>query len=275
MLQTITLCMALVLALLAVPKPSPEWKLAWHDEFNRDGPPNTANWSFEHGFVRNEEAQYYQPENAACRDGKLIIEARREHKRNPDYKPGGTDWKNREWIDFTSACLITRHKQEFTYGKFEMRARIDTRPGSWPAFWTLGIDIDRVGWPACGEIDVMEYFKGIVLANVCHEIDGRQQWASTKRPIAELGGEEWAKRFHTWTMEWDEHRIDLFLDGRLMTHFNVSDDDKPGAPNAFHQPHFILLNQAIGGTSGGDPSHTQFPVRLEVDWVRVYQRVAG
>ncbi len=261
--------LALLLLLIGTSVQAEEWKLVWHDEFDRDGKPDPANWDYEHGFVRNRELQYYQPENAVCRGGMLIIEARREHKRNPDYRPGGKDWRNREGIDYTSACLITKGKHEFTYGKFEMRARIDTRLGSWPAFWTLGTSMPEVSWPACGEIDIMEYYAGTVLANVCHGLQGKQIWTTTKRPIAEMGGDAWTKQFHVWTMLWDEQRIDLLLDDKLMTHFVISGNEL--AKTAFRKPQYILVNQAIGST-GGDPAKTDFPVRLEVDWVRVYQR---
>jgi len=260
-----------LLLLLATPSFAAEWKMVWHDEFDKDGKPDPANWDYERGFVRNDELQWYQPENATCKDGLLIIEARREQKANPDYKPGARGPRGREKIEVTSACLITKGKHEFTYGKFEMRARIDTRLGSWPAFWTLGTSIGRVGWPECGEIDIMEYYTGTVLANVCHGLNRRQKWLTTKKPISELGGEAWAKEFHVWTMEWDEKRIDLLLDGKLSARFEVSGDDEAGKDNAFRKPHYILLNQAIGGTSGGDPSKLEYPVRLEVDWVRVYQ----
>jgi beta-glucanase (GH16 family) len=262
---------AAVAPLLAAPGRAADWKMAWHDEFDRDGKPDPANWDYERGFVRNNELQYYQPENATCRSGMLIIEARREHKRNPDYRPNGRGWKNREWIEYTSACLVSRHKQEFTYGKFEMRARIDTRLGSWPAFWTLGVS---GGWPAGGEIDTMEYYTSKVLANVCYGFHGKQNWTATRKPLAELGGDAWAKQFHVWTMEWDKNKIDLLLDGKPMTHFLIKDDDE-AAKAAFRQPHYILLNQAIGGTQGGDPAKTKFPVRMEVDWVRVYQKAAA
>ncbi|HWY85205.1 MAG TPA: family 16 glycosylhydrolase, partial [Gemmataceae bacterium] len=110
-----------------------------------------------------------------------------------------------------------------------------------------------------------------LLFNVCHGLKGKQTWVDSKVPLKKIGGPAWAKEFHIWTMEWDEKRVDLFLDGVLMTHFHVADDDEPGKENAFRKPHYILLNQAIGGANGGDPSMTEFPVRLEVDWVRVYQ----
>jgi beta-glucanase (GH16 family) len=260
-----------ILALSLAATQAAEWKMVWNDEFDRDGAPDPANWGYERGFVRNNELQYYQPENATCRGGLLVIEARREHKPNPDYRAEGRGWRNRQSIEYTSACLISRRKHEFTYGKFEMRARIDIRHGSWPAFWTLG---SRLRWPACGEIDIMEYYRDTLLANVCYDLDGKQQWTTTRKPIAKLGGDAWAKQFHIWTMEWDQQNVDLSLDGKRMTHFRIADDDE-AAKAAFRQPHYLLLNQAIGGTNGGDPAQTDFPVRFEVDWVRVYQKAAS
>ena len=248
-----------------------DWKLVWSDEFNTNGAPNSVNWNYERGFARNNELQWYQPENAFCTNGLLVIEARRERKPNPNFTTNRPDWRqNRAWIDYTSASLTTRRLREFTYGKFEMRARIDTRLGSWPAFWTLGAQ-RRIRWPACGEIDIMEFYTGTVLANFGYGLDGKTKWLANKKPLAELGGEAWSKEFHTWTMEWDEKKIDLLLDGKLMNHFDLADADNADRGNPFHRPEYIILNQAIGGDNGGDPSATAFPLRYEIDWVRVYQ----
>jgi len=248
-----------------------DWQLVWHDEFEKDGKPNPDNWDYERGFVRNQELQWYQPDNAVCRGGMLVIEARREHKRNPDYRQGSDDWRNREWIDYTSACLISKKKHEFTYGKFEMRARIDTRLGSWPAFWTLGASYGHhIPWPECGEVDIMEYYTDKVLANVFYSKAFRKEQMVVSRPLAELGGDAWSKEFHVWSMGWDERRIDLFIDGKPVLHFDVDQATDGGEYNAFRGPHYMLINQAIGA-NGGDPSKTEFPIHLEVDWVRVYR----
>src|SRR5665213_1819059 len=116
--------------LISTARGADDWKLVWHDEFDTNGAPNPVNWNYEHGFVRNQELQWYQPENAYCTNGLLVIEARPEHKPNPRFEAGSQNWAaSRQWIDYTSASLTSRHLQEFKYGKFEMRARIDTRLG--------------------------------------------------------------------------------------------------------------------------------------------------
>jgi beta-glucanase (GH16 family) len=160
---------------------STDWKLIWADEFDTNGAPNPANWNYENGFARNHELQWYQPENAFCTNGLLMIEARKEHKPNPDFDPDSNKWANqRKWIEYSSASITTRKLHEFTYGKFEMRARIDNRLGSWPAFWTLGATPGR-HWPACGEVDIMECYTGTVLANFGWQVDGKTKWVASKK----------------------------------------------------------------------------------------------
>jgi beta-glucanase (GH16 family) len=250
-----------------------EYKLVWADEFNRDSPPDPNNWVFEQGFVRNEELQWYQPENASCKDGLLVIEARREHLANPSYDPNSRSWRrSRQYAEYTSACLTTRRLHSWTYGRFEMRGRIDTRPGMWPAFWTLG---SARPWPGCGEIDIMEYYRGLLLANACWEGQrrGATVWDDLRKPITEFGDPNWSAKSHIWRMDWDKDQIQLYIDNQLLNTVDLSRTvNGVSQVNPFHEPHYILLNLAIGGTSGGDPSQTSFPARFEIDYVRVYQK---
>jgi beta-glucanase (GH16 family) len=244
------------------------WRLVWSDEFDTDGPPDPSHWNFERGFVRNQEAQWYQPANAVVEGGILTIEARREQVPNPSYQAGSTDWRrNRQLAEYTSASMTTAGKHAFMYGRFEMRGRIDTRAGSWPAFWTLG---SATPWPQSGEVDIMEFYNGRVLANVCIPAGATCGWSSVTRPVAQLGGAAWTSEFHVWAMEWDAQRIDLYLDGTLVNHFVVGSIPQPNPYTTKTQ--YLLVNFAIGGTNGGDPSGTAFPMRYEVDYVRVYQR---
>ena len=249
-------------------------KLVWADEFNKDGRPDTKNWTYERGFVRNQELQWYQPENARCENGMLIIEGRRQRKENPRYRADGRDWKqNREYAEYTSASLTTRRLHSWKFGRFEMRGRIDTRAGLWPAFWTLGIEGP---WPGNGEIDIMEYYRGVLLANAAWATEKRwvAKWDDSKKPITEFNDPDWSGKFHIWRMDWDADSIKLYVDDMLLNEVDLSktiNKDEQGK-NPFHQPHYIILNLAIGGKAGGDPSNTKFPAKFEVDYVRIYQK---
>jgi beta-glucanase (GH16 family) len=239
----------------AFSQPSHEnYELIWGDDFSVDGLPDTKNWGYEVGCsVRNNELQYYaqaREQNSRIENGNLIIEARRESMNGCSY---------------TSANLISK-KKDFKYGLFEIRAKIDTRAGSWPAWWWLP---NSGGWPKGGEIDMMEFYKGNLLFNV---MDGNQKWTSKTKAVSSLGN-SWADSFHVWTWEWDSLKIDLWLDGTLMNHYLVANADGtgPNGENPFRRPGYMLINQAIGGNNGGDPSGTTFPVKYIVDYVHVYK----
>lgn len=254
-------------------KSMPGYQLVWADEFNKNGKPDTCSWRYEHGFVRNEEDQWYQEDNAYCMDGLLVIEARREALPNPRFSKDGKDWRTkRDSIHYTSSSINTSRKHSWQYGRFIMRGRIDISAGIWPAWWTLGV---QGNWPANGEIDIMEYYKRKLLANIaCADANHKALWYSNTFPIDSLGGEKWASQFHIWRMDWDENAISLYLDDVLLNQVKLDQlfnrDGSKVIP--FRQPHYMLLNLAIGGMNGGDPSATRFPKKFEVDYVRVYQR---
>jgi beta-glucanase (GH16 family) len=134
----------------------------------------------------------------------------------------------------------------------------------------------------------MEYYRGLILANVAwsardnppgHSRRGHQIWEAwwddRRIPLAELGGAEWARGFHVWRLDWDEHDIRIYVDDRLLKHVELKHTENTDGESAFRRPHYLLLNLAVGGTQGGDPSMTEFPGRFEVDYVRVYQKQAA
>jgi beta-glucanase (GH16 family) len=250
------------------------YKLVWADEFNKNGLPDSTSWKHEIGFVRNEEAQWYQPENAWCENGMLIIEARREEKSNPLYKPNSNNWREKnQQIEYTSSSINTSGKYSWQYGRFEMRGKIDIQDGCWPAWWTLGV---KGQWPSNGEIDIMEYYNKKLLANIATGTNQqyKAKWFANTFNIDSLGGQAWADKFHVWRMDWDEKAIALYVDDILLNKVALEQLVNVDGTNInpFKQPHYMLLDFALGGVNGGDPSKTQFPRKFVVDYVRVYQK---
>ncbi len=251
-------------------------KLVWNDEFNKVGKPDTSSWRYEKGFVRNQELQWYQEENANCKSGVLLIVGKREKLANTGYAAGSNRWQtSREFAEYTSSSIQTRGFHQWQFGRFEIRARIDTSRGSWPAIWTLGVS---GGWPSGGEIDIMEFYrvKGVptILANFAWgtEKRGVAKWDDLKKPLSDFTSIDpaWPKKFHVWRMDWDKDSIKLYLDDLLLNDIAVKDCVNPDGFNPFLQPHYLLLNLALGA-AGGDPSNSQFPITYEADWVRIYQ----
>jgi len=248
--------------------------LVWADEFNNNGKPDATSWTHEQGFVRNEEAQWYQQDNAWCENGLLVIEGRKETRPNPGFKKESGDWRsNRENAEYTSSSIKTAGKHSWQYGRFVMRGKIDVSSGLWPAWWTLGVSGE---WPSNGEIDMMEYYRGKLLANIAVGTSKKYQaeWHSNSKSIIELGGPEWVSKFHIWRMDWTEKDIALYIDEQLLIKVDMDSlYNKDGSnTHPFKQPHYMLLNLAMGGTNGGGLENTKFPNRFEVDYVRVYQK---
>jgi beta-glucanase (GH16 family) len=272
-----TFAITLQIAPAPVPtEPPADYALVWSDEFSEQGRPNPQNWTFENGFVRNQELQWYQPQNAGVENGLLVIEARREGRANAGYEAGSSDWRrSRDAAEYTSASLTTRGLHAWQYGYFEMRARIDTRGGLWPAWWTLGTS---GSWPHNGEIDIMEYYRGTLLANAAWggASRGRPIWDDSRKPVATLPDADWSTKFHVWRMLWDERLIRLSMDDVWLNDIELERtvNQDGTAVNPMRRPHYMIVNLAVGGTSGGDPSATTFPGRYEIDYIRVYQRRA-
>lgn len=253
--------------------PGSHWQLVWHDNFTKPGKPNPKKWSFERGFVRNKELQYYQPANAFVRNGILTIEARRQKVKNRQYRPDATDWRfARKYGRYTSASLDTRGKESWLYGRFEIRAKPPAGPGMWPAIWLLGTDITKVGWPHCGEIDIMEFLgrQPRIIHGTVHWGAGIMHKQATRQltlPVSASDG------FHTYRIDWSPRHIKFYVDRTMYFSYNVAAAGK-GPNNPFHKPMYLILNLALGGNWAGPVDNKVLPARYEIRYVRVYQRKA-
>lgn len=235
------------------------WSLVWSDEFDYDGLPDPMRWGYETGYVRNNELQYYTAsrlENARVQDGMLIIEARKE-----PYSGYG----------YTSASLITQGRATWTYGRIEVRAKLPTGKGMWPAIWMLGSDIGTVGWPNCGEIDLME--------NVGFDPDRIHTSIHTKAYNHTIGTGKTAsvvvsppyQDFHLYAIEWFADRIDFWVDDDKVLTFK--NEGTGWAVWPYDGPFYLILNIAVGGSWGGQQGVDDriFPQTFLIDYVRVYQ----
>lgn len=280
-LESILLTMGFVLCVSAQEK---EYQLVWSDEFDVEGKSSTE-WSYESGFVRNEELQWYQSDNAYVKDGCLVIEGRKDLLINPRYESSSSDWrKNREFIHYTSSSLTTKFSQQFLYGRFEVRAKIPVASGAWPAIWLLG---NKWEWPNNGEIDIMEYYvkdgQPSILANACWGSLERWKgvWDSAVIPFTHFTEKDpyWAEKFHIWRTDWDKGFIRIYLNDELLNEIDLSKTQNKGYDGNTENPfandvvgfkHYLLLNLAIG-SNGDEPDDSQFPFRYFIDYVRVYQ----
>jgi beta-glucanase (GH16 family) len=246
--------------------PTGPWQLAWSDDFEGAAgtSPDPARWGFDVGTGTNGwgngqlEYDTARPENAALDgEGNLAIVARRESY-------GGSA--------YTSARLNTRGTFSQAYGKFEARMKLPAGRGVWPAFWLLGANFGQVGWPACGEIDVMEYL-GQEPSRVHGTVHGPgySGGAAVGAPF-DLAGARFDQDFHVFAAEWDPGRIVFSVDGA--PYFTVTPASLPqGTRWVFDHPFFVILNLAVGGGWPGPPdASTVFPQTLLVDWVRVHER---
>jgi beta-glucanase (GH16 family) len=253
----------------ASPQPGESrWTLVWSDEFNSpDGSrPDGAKWKFDVGGNGwgNHELEYYtnRPENSFIRGGNFVIQALKENFTGPDHITR----------EYTSARLTTRGLFEQAYGRFEARIKIPGGQGLWPAFWLLGNDIGKVGWPACGEIDIMENI-GKEPSSIHGSMHGpgysgeRDYTSEYKLP----GGAHFFDDFHVFAIEWEPKGVRFFVDRELYATFTPS-RLPPGMKWVFDHPFFIILNVAVGGDWPGPPNSTAvFPQAMFVDYVRVYK----
>ena len=242
------------------------WKLIWSDEFEHAGAPDPTKWTCDVGGNGwgNNEKQFYtddRPENVRVEGGLLIIEARKESYQGRDY---------------TSARLVTKNKGDWDHGRFEIRAKLPAGRGTWPAIWMLPTvwDLGDGGWPDNGEIDIMEHVgfnPGVIHGSLHSRL---YQWRKNTQRTATLAVPDAATVFHTYALEWERDEIRMYIDDQHYFTSKREGGDWQSWP--FFRKFHLLLNLAVGGDWGGekgiDPA--AFPQRMEVDYVRVYERNA-
>ncbi len=240
------------------------WKLVWSDEFSTEGIPSPQKWSFEtgdHGWG-NQEKQYYAAnrlENARVENGHLVIEARRDNFENHEY---------------TSARMVSTGKGDWTYGRFEIRAKLPGGRGTWPAIWMLPTEwtYGNGSWPDNGEIDIMEhvgYDMGMIHASIHSKMYNHP---SNTQKTATKYIPDVASKYHTYTLEWEAAEMRAYVDTTL--YFTTPNEGKGWEYWPFDKDFHFILNIAVGGTWGGAQGidNAIFPQRMEIDYVRVYQR---
>ena len=246
------------------PSPSPtpgpaSWSLVFADEFDSAGAPDPAKWGYELGYIRNNEKQYYtsRAENVRAEGGNLLIEGRKEA-----YQGFG----------YTSASINTRGRFEFLYGRVEVRAKLPAGTGTWPAIWMLGTNISQVGWPTCGEIDIMENvgFDPLRIHSSVHTAAYNHTIGTQKTASVTIANP--ADDFHVYAMEWSADQIAGFVDGQQ--YFTFRNEGTGSRTWPFDKPQYLLVNLAIGGSWGGQKGidDSRFPYRYLVDYVRIYQQ---
>ncbi len=242
----------------STPTSFPGMKLIWNEEFDGKTLDN-ASWNYETGGGGwgNNELEFYtnSPKNSFITKGYLVIEARKEVV--------GSN-------NFTSARLQTKGKQEFTYGRMDIRAKLPKGQGIWPAIWMLGSNISTTPWPACGEIDIME-----LLGHQPAKTYGTMHWGNVGSASIHIGGdytlsnENFSDKFHVFSIIRDENKIEWYVDDIKFFTGNIS---QVTGNNPFDKPFFFILNVAVGGAWPGNPdNNTVFPQRMIVDYIRVFE----
>jgi len=245
------------------------WKLVWSDEFNSpDGSlPDPSKWMIETGgggWGNNELESYTaRPQNVQIRNGNLVINAIKE-------KYTGADGVAR---DYTSGRLKTQGKFAQQYGRFEARIKLPIGKGMWPAFWMLGANIDRDGWPTCGELDIMESVdpQSRTVWGSLHEA-GPGGKVMVNKSFTLPKGQKFSDDYHIYAVEWEPNVVRFYVDSVLFQ-TRTPADFPAGSRWGFDHPYFVLLNLAVGGSWPGNPGWgTDFPQSMLVDYVRVYSR---
>ncbi len=257
------------------PPASKVYTLVWEDNFDGTGKPDASKWGYEKGFIRNAEMQYYtdNEKNVRMENGVLILEALKEEIVNDRYvSDDDPSWiKNRKTAKYTSASITTRKLVSWKYGKIEVKAKLPKGRGMWPAIWMLGDNIKKVGWPECGEIDIMEH-----VGYDPNRIHGTVHTKAFNHRLKTQVGKSTMVNgiyndFHVYSVTWTPKKIKISVDDNVYMTFD--NENKTTAEWPFDQKFFMILNVAVGGGWGGQKGidDSIFPQRMEVDYVKIYE----
>lgn len=250
------------------------WVYAWGDEFN-GSKLDLKKWKYEEGIVRNRGAsQAYVKEAVSLKDGKLVITSEHKETPNPQYKEGSSSWfEQQKTQPFSSGSVTTKGTQSFSLpGRLEFRARIPKAPGVWPAIWTM--HENSYGWPANGEIDILEHISQE--PNRVYSIFrwGRNGGNQEQKVIRTTQIPNYSADFHTYALQWDEEVMLIEIDGKEVGRVKISDADYPNGDNPLRTPCYIIINTALGG-NGTWPEKAKdpgYPCTFEIDYVRFYTK---
>ena len=266
------------------PRAEKKWKLVWSDEF--DGTElDRGTWDYEMGVVRNPgtpHAYTDSPRNVRVENGCLVLEVHKERTKNPKFKPGSKNWKEREYSEYTSGSVTSLGKKSFLYGKIEIRAKVPLGRGMWPALWLMGENIRQYSWPRCGEFDLMEWVgsdpNAVFGTMHCYDPAKSRKATRTVSFGQRLEGMKPWDGFHIYAAEWDENSIVFLYDGIRYFTYDVNlatlHDTGPekGEYNPFRKPMFIIMNLAMGGGWAGEVDDAHVPGQFLVDYIRFYER---
>jgi beta-glucanase (GH16 family) len=266
----------LFLFTLVLSAPASDWRLVWSDDFDRPGAPDPAKWTYEQGFERNQELQFYtnRSKNVRVENGHLVIEAHHEALPNPMHKAGDAHWKKARAVsDYTSASLTTRRLKSFHYGRIEVRAKLPSGKGVWPAIWLLGDNQGGVRWPACGEIDIMEFVSHLPGKAHCCVHSAKPGTTDHQMQGHFVKSDTLHSEFHVYGVDWNDKSLTFRFDGKPFKTIEL-DHAGQGPGNPFRQPDsfYLILNLAIGGLWGKEADPAVYPQRLEIDWVRAWEK---
>jgi beta-glucanase (GH16 family) len=250
-------------------------ELVFSDEFSDDGSLDTQKWAFESGFVRNGEEQYYTTEgvkNCQVKNGNLYITLVKERYPNSNYDPSSDNYRlNRQYANYTSASVTTKESIHIAHGRVDVNCALPTVQGVWPAIWLLGVRRNIIEWPYCGEIDIMEYFgnrPNKIMSNIHHGDEKGNH--SQKKGLLSVSNNR-LEQFNEYSLVWSADELSFLFNNVEYHRIDINKLNYFESINPYDFPHYLIINLAFGGGSGGAVDGKGLPQSMAIDYVRIYE----